>query len=90
MEFAKQLIKLIEGGKVKYKENQMNRVAVVSSNLQSVGYCGGTLEIAFHSGGIYQYFGVPETVYCALLGADSKGRFFHRNIKRVYSWMRVG
>lgn len=67
----------------------MNRVPVVSSNLQSVGYVGGTLEIAFHSGGIYQYVGVPEMLYHALLGAASKGKFFHHNIKFVYRWVRI-
>ncbi len=40
----------------------MNRVAVQSSNVASVGYdaSSSTLEVAFHGGGVYQYFGVPE------------------------------
>jgi hypothetical protein len=40
----------------------MNRIAVQSSNVTSVGYdaSSSTLEVAFHSGGVYQYFGVPS------------------------------
>ncbi|WP_442942320.1 KTSC domain-containing protein [Nostoc sp.] len=46
----------------------MLRTRVSSSDLQSVGYDAPTctLEIKFHSGGIYQYFKVPETIYRAI------------------------
>ncbi|MHC5726326.1 MAG: KTSC domain-containing protein [Nostoc sp.] len=42
----------------------MLRIGVSSSDLQSVGYDATTctLEIKFHSGGIYQYFKVPEVI----------------------------
>ena len=61
----------------------MNRQHVVSSNLLSVGYdeSSGTLEIEFRTGGIYQYFGVPNSIYIGLISADSKGRYFHSMIK---------
>ena len=40
----------------------MNRKPVRSSNISSIGYDSEskTLEIEFHSGGVYQYFNVPE------------------------------
>lgn len=69
----------------------MTRKPVSSSNLRSVGYDIETqvLEIEFHSGSIYQYFTVPESVYINLLKAASLGRFFHYNIKYIYRYRRV-
>jgi len=66
-------------------------VPVSSSNLRSVGYDPKTrvLEIEFHSGGIYQYSGVPESEYNALMNATSKGSYFAHNIKNNYSTRRV-
>jgi hypothetical protein len=53
----------------------MNRRPASSSDIRSVGYdlASTTLEIDFHSGGVYQYSGVPETVYQGLMRATSKG-----------------
>ena len=62
---------------------------VYSSNLSSVGYENGVLEIHFHSGGIYQYDNVPLSVYEALLAAPSKGKYFHKHIKDNYRPTRL-
>lgn len=67
----------------------MNMIPVSSSDLSSVGYENGTLYIAFHSGGLYSYSGVPEHIYSALLNAPSKGKYFHANIKNVYTYRRI-
>ncbi len=69
----------------------MNRQFVQSSNLKSVGYDRETnvLEIEFHSGGVYQYLNVPESVFKALLNAVSKGTYFHDNIKERYRYKRI-
>ncbi len=70
----------------------MERIPVQSSNLASVGYdaTSSTLEIEFHSGGIYQYDGVPQEIYDGLLSADSKGKYFHRNIKNAgYPYTKI-
>ncbi len=69
----------------------MNRQFVQSSNLKSVGYDRETnvLEIEFHSGGVYQYLNVPESVFKALLNAASKGTYFHANIKERYKYKRI-
>ncbi|MDN3029434.1 KTSC domain-containing protein [Streptomyces sp. S.PB5] len=68
----------------------MERVAVRSSNVRSVGYSGGILEVEFHSGGVYQYHGVPEHVYAGLVAAHSKGTYLDRMVKGVYGYSRVG
>jgi hypothetical protein len=67
---------------------------VYSSNLHSVAYYGmgasGMLAIRFRdkkTGGVkseYRYHGVPYEVYDGLLGAGSKGKYFHSNIKGKY------
>jgi hypothetical protein len=69
----------------------MNRVPVQSSNLRSVSYdpTSQTLEIEFHSGGIYQYSGVPAHVHGGLITASSKGSYFHQNIKDRYPYRKV-
>ena len=69
----------------------MDRKPVQSSNLASVGYdpSSQTLEIEFRSGGVYQYFDVPPRVHDELMTADSKGRFFARNIRGFYRYVRV-
>jgi hypothetical protein len=61
----------------------MTRNPVTSSVLHSVGYSKSrkVLEIAFRHGGVYRYFGVPETVYHHLLQAESQGRFFHHSVR---------
>ncbi|MCB9528933.1 MAG: KTSC domain-containing protein [Myxococcales bacterium] len=69
----------------------MRRQPVSSSNLRSVGYDEGseTLEIEFHSGGVYRYRQVAQAVHDALLAADSKGRFFNAYIKDRYPFVRA-
>ena len=69
----------------------MLRTSVVSSNLESVGYDNANqiLEIQFHSGGIYQYFAVPESVYQELMSASSHGGYFAAYIKNVYRYRKV-
>ncbi|MDP2728611.1 MAG: KTSC domain-containing protein, partial [Dehalococcoidia bacterium] len=59
----------------------MIRHAVQSTNIKSVGYdlADHVLEIEFHSGGIYQYFGVSESIYGELMAASSYGSYFHRH-----------
>lgn len=69
----------------------MDRQAVNSTNLASVGYAADTqtLEIEFHHGGVYQYSDVPPTVHEGLLQASSLGSFFQRNIRGSYHYRRV-
>ncbi len=67
-------------------EMTMQRHPVESSNIRSVGYDldEGLLEVEFHSGGVYQYSGVPQAIYQGCMRAVSKGSYFHDHIKGRY------
>lgn len=47
------------------------------------------LRLVFASGRSYDYFGVAREIYDAFLSAESKGAFFHKNIKGRYKEARV-
>ena len=68
----------------------MKRTAVESSNLASVGYDEETktLEIQFHSGGIFQYDDIEKEVFEDLMNAESHGRYFMSMIRGAYSYSR--
>jgi len=67
------------------------RIPVESSNLESIGYDQSTqtLEVEFDSGGIYEYFNVPQNIFEAFLTAPSKGEFLYREIKGAYGYSHV-
>lgn len=70
----------------------MQRIAVESSNLKSIGYDDESevLEIEFNSGGVYQYFAVPNTIYHGLMNAESHGKYFDVNIKKQgYKYKKI-
>lgn len=70
----------------------MERQHVSSSNLKAVGYDSATktLEIEFLNGGLYQYSGVHESVYQALMSASSHGQYFDSHIKKGgYSYRKL-
>ena len=70
----------------------MEREPVESSNLASIGYDSetSTLEVEFNSGAIWQYFNVPESVWHEFESSESKGKFFHREIRGQYTESKVG
>ena len=77
------------GGSVRNWQVTMTRV--VSSNLESVGYDGQgqKLHIKFKGGpAVYVYSRVPAQVYQELMGAFSKGHYFHSHVKNRYSFVR--
>lgn len=64
-------------------------VPLVSSNLRAACYWRDlsgdwSLDIRFKGGRIYRYFGVPESVFHALLVAPSKGKYHAKAIKWSY------
>mgnify|MGYP001770043733 CR=1 FL=1 len=69
----------------------MDRTAVRSSNIRSVGYDpqASVLEVEFHSGGVYQYYGAPEHIYQGFMRAPSKGAYFHDYTKDRYPCRQV-
>ena len=69
----------------------MERNAVSSSNIASVGYDSDsqTLEIEFNNGSIYQYFDVGQNVYNDLINAASVGGYLAAHIKGSYRFSKV-
>lgn len=67
----------------------MYRQYVSSSNIRSIGYENGTLEVEFNRGGIYQYHGVPENLYRNLMNASSHGSYFENYIKHSFTPIKI-
>ena len=64
-------------------------IAVQSSDLAAIDYWSGTLTIAFHSGGVYEFYHVPPSEYHGLRSASSHGKYFHAHIKGRYSYRKI-
>ena len=64
---------------------------VESSSVDAIGYDPGThrLYIRFVGRRGYVYYDVDQSVFDALLAADSKGRFVNSEIKGAYSYRRL-
>lgn len=69
----------------------MHRDKVISSNIASIGYDAETmtLEVEFNNGQVWQYEGVPASLYYASKSAPSIGQWFAANIRREYAGKRV-
>lgn len=67
----------------------MTRLAVSSSSIKSIGREDGVLEIEFKDGRLYQYPGVSDAEFQALIAAPSIGKHFHQHIRGKYSHVRV-
>jgi len=68
----------------------MEREEVSSSHVVSVGYDPNeqVLEIQFRGGAVYQYLGVEESTYNALMESGSKGGFV-RSVLSGYNYERI-
>lgn len=64
---------------------------VESSALQAAAYAESPalLYLLFRSGEVYRYFEVPRWQYQEFLAADSKGRYFGRNIRGHFRYERL-
>jgi hypothetical protein len=69
----------------------MNITAVESTTLAALAYDDAheILQLEFRSCAIYRYFGVPATVYEALLAAPSKGQYFKQAIRGNFPHSRA-
>ena len=65
----------------------MNIKSVESATLAAIGYDDAheILQLEFRSRAVYRYFGVPGSVYEALVTAPSKGRYFNGAIRGHFS-----
>jgi hypothetical protein len=50
----------------------------------------GTMTLTFQSGGKYAYYGVSPDAFAAFCNAESKGKHFHRFVRGVYPFTKVG
>ena len=64
---------------------------ISSSNLEALTYDGDSEEliIEFKDGGRYAYDKVPKKIIEAFLEDQSKGKFFHANIKSKYDYKKI-
>ena len=62
-----------------------------SSVFWAAGYAedNSLLYLLFRSGEVYRYFDVPQWQYQEFLAADSKGRYFGRNIRGCFRYERM-
>jgi hypothetical protein len=58
---------------MKGEKQYMNRQYVSSSRIASVGWENNTLEVQFHNGVVYQYYGVSESEYRSFMDSPSLG-----------------
>jgi KTSC domain len=69
----------------------MERTPVNSSNIVAIGYDADsqTLEVEYTSGAVYQYSSVPAGEHEGFMNADSKGKYYHANIKNRYQFVKL-
>ena len=69
----------------------IRRETVESRNIASIGYHTElrVLEIEFHNGALYRYFGVPLATFEALHKAASKGHYFSQSIRGRFEYHRL-
>lgn len=67
----------------------MVRQPVISTNVRSVGYDNGILEVQFLNGSVYQYFNVPIDIYRRLVSYPHPGTFLAHAVKGRYGYRRI-
>lgn len=69
----------------------VQRESAQSSNVKSVGYDPAQmlLEVEFRSGAVYQYQGVPASVWMEWKKMGFKGGWFTTNIRENYAFERT-
>jgi len=66
----------------------MQREAVSSSRIRSIGWEPEMMEVEFHDGAVYQYFCVTNTDYATFMSAPSLGSELSR-FDKVHPYRRV-
>jgi hypothetical protein len=73
----------------KQKLAEMGLQYVTSSFISAIGVSDSDLVIRFLNGSYYRYFGFADR-YEPMLKANSKGRYFWRNIRSTKNYVREG
>lgn len=66
----------------------MNRNLVSSSRIRSVGWADDVMEVEFHNGAVYQYYGVGQQEYQNFLASPSLGSALSR-LDKVHKYRRI-
>jgi hypothetical protein len=71
--------------------SRIPRQQVDSSAIATIGYSKKlrALEIEFINGAVYRYLDIPIALYRELMAADSKARFYDKNIRGRYRSVHV-
>lgn len=99
----KEFIHFLDTMKVVKKEIipiEVSMIQIDSSQIESIGSLPewGTPEgeeqayrliIRFHRGGLYMYYGVPQSLAINLINAESPGGFFSTQIKGKYGFQKI-
>lgn len=64
-------------------------MAALSPPRRAPIHAAAHLRMRFHIGEAHECRGVPRRVYDTLLASQSKGKYFHQNIKGKYEYRRV-
>jgi curved DNA-binding protein CbpA len=62
---------------------------ITTSGILDFQYKDTRLEISYTDGTIYEYFGVPKSVYMKLCSADSQARFVRRSIAKAFVYRKA-
>lgn len=60
-----------------------------SSNIAGTAHDGDTLYVKFHGGAVWRYHHVDAALYQQMLGAESMGKFFNANIRKIKPGQKV-
>ena len=71
------------------KGDNMEFVPVKSENIKSYFYDGKNLYIIFQNDAKYVFYLVPKAVMDEFIEAPSKGSYFSKNIKKMYSYQKL-
>jgi curved DNA-binding protein CbpA len=64
-------------------------LTTTTSGIDGFVYKGQTLKITFQDGSVYEYFGVPKTIYNKLINSSTLSRFARRHIFHSYVYRNV-
>lgn len=68
----------------------MNRRPFTSSNVKSIGYHDGVLEVEFGNGAVYRYHGVPKELHEEICAAPSCGKTLREKVMGKFPHRKKG